>query len=55
MDWHGACRVPLYKGKDDKCECSNLTGISLLSVVDKLFRGVLIKKVRAGTECVIGE
>ena len=23
MDWRGACIVPLYKGKGDKCECSN--------------------------------
>ena len=22
MDWCGGCVVPLYKGKDDKCECS---------------------------------
>ena len=29
MDWHGACIVPLYKGKGDKCECSNSRGISL--------------------------
>ena len=21
MDWRAACRVPLYKGKGDKCEC----------------------------------
>ena len=35
----------------DKCECSNSRGISLLSVVGKLFGGVLIKRVRAGTEC----
>ena len=54
-DWRGACIVPLYKGKGDKCECSNSRGISLLSVVGKLFGGVLIKSVRAGTECAIGE
>ena len=35
MDWHGACIVPLYKGKGDKCECSNSRGISLLSVLGK--------------------
>ena len=33
MDWRGACIVPLYKGKGDKCECSNCRGISLLSAV----------------------
>ena len=33
MDWHGACIVPLYKGKGDKCECNNSRGISLLAVV----------------------
>ena len=50
MDWRGACIVPLYKGKGDKCECNNSSGISLLSVVGKLFGRVLIKRVRAGTE-----
>ena len=55
MDWHGACVVPLYKGKGDKCECSNSRGISLLTVVGKLFGRVLIKRVRARTECAIGE
>ena len=29
MDWRGACIVPLYKGKGDKCECSDERGISL--------------------------
>ena len=33
IDWRRACIVPLYKGKGDKCECSNSRGISLLSVV----------------------
>ena len=37
MDWLGACIVLLYKGKGDKCECSNSRGISLLSVVGTLF------------------
>ena len=47
--------MPLYKGKGDKCECSNSRGISLLSVVGKLFGRVLMKRVRADTECAIGE
>ena len=53
MDWRGACIVPLYKGKGDNCECSNSRGISFLSVVGKLLGRVLIKRVRAGTECAI--
>ena len=55
MGWRGACIVPLYKWQGDKCECSNSRGISLLSVVGKLYGRVLIKIVRAGTECAIGE
>ena len=55
MDWRGACIMPLYKGKGDRCECSNSRGISLLSVVGKLFGRVLIKRARAGTECAILE
>ena len=49
MDWRGACIVLLYKGKGDKCKCSNSRGISLLNVVGKLFGRMLIKRVRAGT------
>ena len=55
LHWRGACIVPLYKGKGDKCECSNSRGISLLSVVGKQYGRVLIKRVSAGTECAIGE
>ena len=55
MYWGGACIVPLYKGKGDRCECSNSRGISLLSVVGKLYGRVLTIRVRAGTECAIGE
>ena len=53
MDWCSACIVPLYKGKVDKCECSNSRGISLLSVVVKLFGRVLIRRVMAGTVCAM--
>ena len=55
MDWRGACVVPLYKGKGDKCECSNSRRIGLLSVLRKLFGRGLIKRVRTGTECAIRE
>ena len=58
MDWRGACIhciVPMHKGKGDKCKCSISRGISLLSVVGKLYVRVLIERVRAGTECAIGE
>ena len=37
MYWHGACIVPLYKGKGDKCERSNSRGISLLSLLINIF------------------
>ena len=51
MDLRGSCMLLLYKGKGDQCECSNSRGISLLSVVAKLYGRVLIERVRAGTEC----
>ena len=49
MDWRGACIVPLYTRKGDKCECSNSIGIGLLSVVGMPLGRVLINRVRAGT------
>ena len=36
--------MPQYKGKGDKCKCSNSRVISLLSVVGKLFGRGLIKR-----------
>ena len=44
-----------YYDTYNKCECSNSWGISLLSVIGKIYCRVLIKIVRAGTECAIGE
>ena len=49
MEWRGACIVVLYKEKGDKHEFSNSRGISLLSLVGKLYGKVLIKIVQAGT------
>ena len=38
QDWRDAILVSLYK-KGSKSNCSNLRGISLLSIVGKLFKG----------------
>ena len=54
-DWQGACMVPLYKGKGDRLACNNSRGISLLSVVGKLYGRVLIERIRGCTERVMGE
>ncbi len=45
--------VPLYKGKGDKYECTSFRGISLLSVVGKVYGKMLIKRVREGIEGMI--
>uniref|UniRef100_UPI003EB93A31 RNA-directed DNA polymerase n=1 Tax=Klebsiella pneumoniae TaxID=573 RepID=UPI003EB93A31 len=42
-------------GKGDKYECTSYRGISLLSVVGKVYGRVLIRRVREGTEGVIGD
>ena len=55
VDWVIACMVPLYKGKGDMYECSNFRGISLLSVVGKVYDRVLINRIRDKTENVIAE
>ena len=55
LDWRSAVVVPLYKGKGDKYECSNFRGISLLSVVGKVYGRVLIERVQLGTEGMVGE
>ena len=52
---HSLRQLEKGEGKGDKCECCNSRGMSLLSVVGKLCGRVMIKRVRAGTECAIGE
>lgn len=55
LDWCSACVVPLYKGKGDRFECGNSRGISLLSVVGKVYGRIVIKRVRMGTDIAIGD
>ena len=38
-DWSSAVTVPLYEGKGKRTDCNNYRGISLLSVVGKLYVG----------------
>ena len=44
-DWRSAVIVPLYKGKGERSECKNYRGISLLSVVGKIYAGILVDRV----------
>ena len=55
VDWVIACMVPLYKGRGDVHECNNFRGMSLLSVVGKVYGRVLINKIRDKTEVLITE
>ena len=55
VGWVIACMVPLYNGKGDVHECSNFRGISLLSVVGKVYGRVLINRIKDETENVIAE
>ena len=47
--------VPLYKGKGDRCECSNSRGLSILSAVGKLYGRVIIGRIMNRTDGVLGE
>ena len=54
-DWRSAVVVPLYKGKGERSECKNYRGISLLSVVGKIYARVLVDRVRRVTEGLIDD
>ena len=53
--WRSAVIVPLYKGKGERTECNNYRGISLLSVVGKIYAGILVERVRKVTEGLIDD
>ena len=54
-DWRSSVIVPLYKDKGERTECSNYKGISLLSVVGKIYPGILVDRVRKVTEGLIDD
>ena len=54
-DWRSTVIVPLYKGKGEKLECKNCRGISLLSVVGKIYAEVLVDRVRRVTGGLIDD
>ena len=54
-EWKSAFIVPLYKGKGDHLECANYRGISLLSVVGKVYGTILIERIRKSVDRAIGE
>ena len=41
-DWRSAVIVPFQKGKGERNECKNYKGISLLSVVVKIYVGIFV-------------
>ena len=49
-DWRSAVIFPIYKNKGKRNECSNYRGICLLSVVGKIYAGILVDRVCKLTE-----
>ena len=43
-NWRSNVIVPLYKGKGKRTECMNYSSISLVSVVEKIYAGILVDK-----------
>ena len=53
--WRSGMIVPLYKGKGKRNECKNCRGIILLSVVGKIYAGIIIDRVRRVTGDLIDD
>ena len=54
-DWRSAVIVPLYKGKGERTESKNYRSISLLSLVRKIYVGILVDRVCILTEGLIDD
>ena len=54
-EWQEAVVLPVYKLNGDKRECGNFRGISMLSVVGKVYGRIVIERVRGLTESLVGE
>ena len=54
-DFKSAVIAPLYKGKGKMTECKNNRGISFLSMVGKIYAGVLVDRVHSMTGGLIDD
>ena len=54
-NWRSVVIVQLDKGKGKRTECRNHKGIGLLSVVGKIYTGILLDRVRKVTEGLIDD
>ena len=54
-DWRCAVVVPLYKVRGEWTECKNYKGINLLSMVGKIYPGILVDRVSIVTEGLIDD
>ena len=54
-DWRPNVIVPLHKGKGKRIKCKNYRIISLLSVVGKIFKGILEDRARRVTGGLIDD
>ena len=55
QDWRDANIVTLYKNKGDRSDCNNYRGISLLSIVGKVFARVALKRLQQVAERIYPE
>ena len=53
--WQDTCLVPIYKGKGEKKVCGNYRGISLMSMVGKVYGRILDERVKSLTKDSVGE
>ena len=54
-DWRSAVIVLLYKSKGERTEGKNYRGISLSSVVKKIYAGIIVDRVRRVTRGLIDD
>ena len=54
-DLRSAVIVPLHKGKGEMIKCKNYGGITLLSVVGKIYVDILVDRVRSVTGALIDD
>ncbi len=55
QDMRDANIITLYKNKGDRCDCNNFRGISLLSIVGKVFARVVLNRLQVLAERVYPE